>query len=96
MLEFWLAYLPVVVYFLLIVLLIVLIVLGIKLINTITKIDLIVDNISRKFESLNPIFNAFDFVTDRISGLSDTVVDMFSGFLGKIIGNKKRGDKDGE
>lgn len=91
--EFWLTYLPVVIYFLLIALLIVLIILGIRAINTLNKVDKIVDNINEKFESINPIFHMIDFATDRIASLSDTVVEYFAGFLGKML-KKKDNRKD--
>lgn len=88
--EFWLTYLPVVVYFLLIVLLIVLIILGIKLISAINKADKIIDNISNKIEAINPIFHMIDFATDRLANLSDVFVDIFTNFLGKLVHRKDR------
>lgn len=94
MIEFWLEYLPVVIYFLLIALLIVLIILGVKLIGTVTKVDKIVDNINEKMESINPIFHLIDFATDRIASLSDTFIDYFTNILGKLIGRKGKDKKD--
>lgn len=92
--EFWLEYLPVVIYFLLIVLLIVSIILGIKLINTTTKVEKIIDSINDKIDAINPIFHVIDFATDRIAGLSDSVVDFFTRFLGKLLNRKEKIDEE--
>ncbi len=37
-----------------------------------------------------------DFATDRIASLSDSVVDLFAGFLGKLINRKKKGNDEDE
>lgn len=94
--EFWLNYLPVVIYFLLIALLIILIILGIKMIGTLTKVEKIVDGINDKIESINPIFHMIDFATDRIANLSDVFVDFFTNFLSKLLNRKGKEEKDGK
>src|SRR5574344_1219999 len=88
--EFWLTFLPVVIYVLLICLLIVGIIIGIKAIITINKVDKVVDNVSNKMDSLNGAFNLLDFTTDRLAGLTDHIVDGLIGVFGKILKNKRR------
>lgn len=82
--EFWLSFLPLVIYMLLIVLLVVGIVLGIKTIITMNKVEKVVDNVNEKVESLNSIFNIIDFTTDKIAGFTDKLVDMASNLFSKI------------
>ena len=54
--DFWLSFLPVIIYILLIILLIVGIILGIKSIITVNKVEKVVDDVSEKVESLNGLF----------------------------------------
>ena len=83
--------LPVVIYFLLIVLLVVAIWIGIKLIITMNKVDDILEDISEKAKSLDKLFNIIDFATDRVSMVSDTVINFVSSAFIKIF--KKRNTK---
>lgn len=93
MIEFFQVYLPIVVYFLLIILLIVGIILGVRLIGAMDKVDEVLDNMQRKVNSLNGLFSVIDFTTDKISAFSDRVVDVISGFIGRI-GRKKKSKYD--
>lgn len=86
--EFWLSYLPIIVYILLIVLLFILIVLGIKTLNIMNKVEVIVDNITEKIEAITPIFNMLDFAADRFSAITTSAVDGFTRFIGKLINRK--------
>ncbi len=83
--------LPIVIYFLLIVLLVVAIWIGIKLIITMNKVDDILEDISEKAKSLDKLFNIIDFATDRVSMVSDTVINFVSSAFSKIF--KKRNTK---
>lgn len=96
--EFWLTFLPLVIYVLLIVLLVVGIVLGIKTIITMNKVEKVVDNVHDKVESLNSIFSIIDFTTDKIASFTDKVVDVAGNFLGKFLfkSKGKREIKDNE
>ena len=82
--------LPLIIYILLIVLLIVGIILGIRSIQTLKKIDKIVDDVNDKVQSLNGIFNIIDFTTDKIVTITDKVVEGVSGLIGHIFKTKKR------
>ena len=96
MISFLQTFLPIVIYFLLIILLIVGIILGIRSIQTLNKVDKVVDDVNDKVQSLNGFFNLVDFTTDKIVSLTDRVVDGVSGFLGTLFGgrNKKRNDEE--
>ena len=71
------------------ILLVVLIILGVKLIKTIDKISLLVDDINGKVKSLNGFFSIIDFTTDKLAMLSDKVVDTISTFIRRIFNRKK-------
>lgn len=93
--EFWLTFLPLVIYILLIALLVVGIVLGIKTIITMNKVEKVVDNVNEKVESLNSIFSIIDFTTDKIASFTDKVVEVAGNIFGKLLFRKK-GKKESE
>ena len=57
------------------ILLVVLIILGIKLINTMNKIQNVVDDINKKVDSFDGLFSIIDNTTDKLALLSDKMVD---------------------
>jgi len=76
------------------ILLVVLIILGIKLINTMNKIDGVVDDINKKVNSLDGLFSVIDMATDKLSLLSDRMVDGITFLIKKIFKPKKRKEED--
>ena len=88
--EFWLTFLPIVIYVLLIALLVIGIVLGIKTIITMNKVEKVVDSISEKVESLNSVFSFIGWTTDHISAFTDRVVDTVSGIFGRLFLRKRK------
>lgn len=86
--------LPVVIYLLLIVLLVVVIVIGIKLIFTMNKVDLLLDDVTKKVHSLDGVFNMIDYTTDKVTMISDTVVNFITSKLKRIIKFKKNDEED--
>ena len=86
--------LPVVIYLLLIVLLVVVIVIGIKLIFTMIKLDLLLDDVTKKVHSLDRVFNMIDYTTDKVTMISDTVVNFITSKLKRIIKFKKNDEED--
>ena len=86
--------LPVVIYLLLIVLLVVVIVIGIKLIFTMNKVDLLLDDVTKKVHSLDIVFNMIDYTTDKVTMISDTVVNFITSKLKRIIKFKKNDEED--
>ena len=97
--EFWLSFLPLVIYILLIILLIVGIILGIKTIITMNKVEKVVDNVHEKVESLTSVFNLIDFTTDKIAAFTDRLVEVAGSVFSKLLfrnKNKKRKKDDYE
>lgn len=86
--------LPVVIYLLLIVLLVVVIVIGIKLIFTMNKVDLLLDDVTKKVHSFDRVFNMIDYTTDKVTMISDTVVNFITSKLKRIIRFKKNDEED--
>lgn len=94
--EFWLTFLPLVIYILLIILLLVGIILGIKTIITMNKVEKVVDNVNEKVESLNNVFNLIDFTTDKLAAFTDRIVDIVGTIFSKLLFKKKRKKDDYE
>ena len=88
--EFWLSFLPIVIYILLIILLVVGIILGVNAITTIKKVEKVVDDVNNKVESLNGLFQIIDFTTDKLVGITDKVVDGLSTLFSKVFFHNKR------
>lgn len=86
--------LPIVIYMLLIILLIVLIVFFIKAIYTVTKVNKIVDDVDGKIQTLNGAFALIDTITDKISSLSDYIVNIINEKLVKLFSRKRKKDYD--
>ena len=94
--KFLQALLPVKIYILLIELIVIGIIIGLRAIETMKKVDKVVDNVNDKVESLNGLFNIVDFTTDKISLITDKVVDGASHFIGSIFKKKKKKDYEDE
>ncbi len=97
MISFLQTFLPIVIYFLLIILLIVGIILGVRSIQTLNKIDKVVDDVNDKVQTLNGFFNLIDFTTDKIVSITDRVVDGVSGLIGRVFKHRhKKSDEEEE
>lgn len=94
--EYLQTVLPIIIYFLLIIILIVGIILGIRFIRTMTKIEKVVDDVNQKVESLNGLFRIIDFTTDKIVGLTDTIVEKLSLLVSKLFFGKSKKRKEEE
>lgn len=81
--------LTIVLYVLGSILLVVLIILGIKLIITMNKIEVVVDDITKKVKTLDGFFSLVDTTTDKLTMLSDKFVEMTSSLVKKIFGRKE-------
>lgn len=88
--DFWLSFLPIIIYVLLIILLIIGIILGIKSIITINKVEKVVDDVNEKVESLNGLFQIVDFTTDKLVSITDKVVDGISSLVSRLFTKKKK------
>ena len=79
---------------LLIVLVIVAIIIGIKLLDTLTKVDSILDSTKRKLDSLDTAFNFLDTVNNKLTLITDTAISSILSVTKKIFKRKKEEDID--
>ncbi len=80
---------------LLIVLVIVAIVLALKALDTLNKVDAILDDTKRKLENLDGVFNLVDNVSDKLTLVTDTVIGGIVNFITNIF-NKKGKEENNE
>ena len=85
--------LPIVLYILGAILLVALIVLTIIFIITMDKIEKVVDNITVKVKSLDGVFEVASLVSNKVTFVTDKVVDIISMIIDKIF-NKRKDDKN--
>lgn len=90
MISFLQTILPIIIYVLLIILLIIGIILGVRSIQTLNKIDKVVDDVNDKVQTLNGFFNLVDFTTDKIVSITDRIVEGVSGFIGHVFKRKHK------
>lgn len=81
--------LPVILYSLGIVLVIVLIILGIRSIQMVTKINIILDETKDKLDSLNSFFNIMDTINDKMSAITDTMISAVTSMITSIFKRRK-------
>lgn len=88
--------LPIIIYLLLIVFLIIGIIIGVKLIKTMNKIDLIVDNVEGKVNSLNGFFNIIDKTSTKLNNAFEKSVDFCTKMVDKMLSFKKKRKEEDE
>lgn len=86
--------LTIVLYVLGSILLVVLIILGIKLIITMNKIEVVVDDVTKKVKTLDGFFSLVDTTTDKLAMLSDRFVEMTSSLIKKIFKRKEENNNE--
>lgn len=79
---------------LLIVLVIVAIIIGIKLLDTLTKVDSILDSTKRKLDSLDTAFNFLDTINNKLTLITDTAISSILSVTKKIFKRKKEENID--
>lgn len=82
--------LPVLLYILGSILLVILIILGIKLIQTIDRANVVLDDIEQKSKSLNGFFNIIDGLSNTIAVVGDRLVDGVSGMISHFFHKRKK------
>mgnify|MGYP004674293611 FL=1 len=88
--------LVIVLYISLIIFVITLIVLVIKLMDTLNRANKLIDNLQKKAESLDSLFNIFDFTTNKFSLIGETISTYVLGFVKKLFGKKEREEESYE
>lgn len=86
----------IVVYVALIVFIISLIVLAIKLIGTLNRADRLIENITRKAESLDGVFDMIDYTSSKFGALGETIVGFLTGFVKKIFNKRSKKEREEE
>ena len=81
--------LPIIIYVLLIILLVVLIVIAFKVLKTMNKVELIVEDVDAKVKSLNNFFRVLSFTTDRVAGFSDMIINKVSSGISNLFSKRK-------
>ena len=82
--------LTIIIYVLLIILIIVAIIIGVKLIMTLHKVDVLLEDVTQKVKTLDRVFELVDTVNDKISLVGDTVVGFISGGLRRLFKDRKK------
>lgn len=67
-----------------------LIVLVIKLIYSVNRVNLILDNVERKIKTVDKAFGAVDRLVDSFSFATDKIVDGMSNAINKVFSHKKK------
>lgn len=86
----------IVLYISLIIFVISMTVLVIKLITTVNKTNYLVENLIKKAESLDNLFNVIDFTTNKFNQVGELIVGSLTGLVKKIFGSKEREEEDYE
>ena len=87
-------FLQLILYISLIILVIVWMVLGIKLIKSLKKVDIIIDDVNKKINKVDGVFNIIDKTTDYASCISDKIISGISNFISGKLKKKKGNDED--
>lgn len=94
--EFVNVFLPVLMYSLLSVLIVVLIVLGIRLLETVNRVNKLLDDVEKKMDSMNGLFNVMDFVTTKATIVTDTIASTIIGAVSNLVKKRKQKKEDVE
>ena len=79
---------------LLIVLVNILIILSLKALDTLNKVDAILDDTKKKLDNLDGVFNLVDTVSEKLTLVTDTIVGSIVSFITSIFNRKGKGDID--
>lgn len=88
--------LPITLYVLGSALLFVLILLVIRLIKVMKITEEVIKDVDGKVKSLNGVFHIIDITTDKLSGITDKLVDGIGSFISKIFKKKKDEEDENE
>ena len=94
--EFLQMFLPIIIYLLLIAVLIIAIIIGIKCVTLLNNVNHITESISDKVDSLNGLFRAIDFATDKVSEITTKIVDTIVSGVSKVVHRKSKKKKEEE
>ncbi len=78
------------------ILLVALIILVIKLMKTLKKVDIAIDDLNEKSRKLDGVFTIIDTTTDTISAVSDKIVGVLIKGISNLFKRKKKEDEADE
>lgn len=90
--EFFLDFLPIIIYILLIILILTSIYLVVKAIKIADKVTLMLEDVESKIQSLNAFFKVIDFTTEKINAISERIIDAVVSLFGKLFHRKDKED----
>lgn len=93
MMEYLSELLPIIIYILLIALIILLMIVSVKAIKALDKMQVVVDNVDRKVKTLDGVFEFIDTATDKVSLLSDKIIDGIAGAIEKVFKSNSKTKK---
>ena len=85
-------FLPILLYIVLIALVIALIALVVKMINTLKKVDVILDDVNQKMIKVHGLFNVIDNMTDYAASISDKIIGGITNMINLVFRRKKGKD----
>ncbi len=85
--------LQIILYVLGAILMMMLIALTIKLMGTLNRINVVVDDINKKVKTLDGFFALVDYTTEKITSVSDKVSSFATSIIRKISGNKEEDEE---
>ena len=88
--EFLSELLPIVLYFLGAILLLVIIILLTKLVGTVDRLNVLLDDIERKSQSLNGLFDAIENVGSTISKANNGIANFVTKLVSKLLKAKRK------
>jgi len=86
----------IVIYVLLILLIITLIATFLKLIGTLMKVDVLLDDVTQKVKTLDKVFGFIDVMNDKMSAFGETIIGLVSGGIKGLFKNLKRKNIESE
>ncbi len=84
------------IYVLLIVFILVLIAIGIKLIGTLTRVDVLLDDVTSKIKTLDKAFSFVDVFSDKMAAIGETLIGFVSGSIKGLVRNIKNKKEESE
>ncbi len=87
------SYLQFLLYILGAILLGALIILVVKLVDSVNRVNSILENFERKMKTVDKAFGAVDRLVDSFSAVTDKMVDGAAGLISKVFNHKKKRNK---
>lgn len=94
--EFLSQALPILIYILISIFLIILIIFGIKGLQLLKKIDILVNDVQTKVQSLSKLFDMVSVISNLTGKVADSVIDLLKNKLNGLLDRKNKKNKKKE